>query len=539
MRLDADYHQSPQLPASPVVRRLQKRMAYWTSPAYGSTLIKDQLGRIPKGMFQQYDKLCVLKLSACTFSLTSPPFLCCHSLRFLWLDHCQEESISKDEAANEEDIRRCFQKLWVLDVRYSSSKFLSEKMMDFMAQLRELHVMGQEAFDMDTLHGRLHNIRKLRVTKSKTNSSKRTYLLSGKDKMEHLELSGNDGRMDSLSVESSSCSSLDTVIIDACVSLEEISLKGWAKPENLLLSGSFPDLCSLDLSGAAVKTLDLRAVMAPKLDELLLLDCVKLRAILWPPPPAAAAAGDGKGSGKRYLGKLRIDTTQKLEDDTGSSRSYAGCSWYICVRDARLLGSLEPVKDYFHDNDVHLDISTRMPSSSDAGSRLQAEVDQDNYYATKADVAASGMQQQQADDSAIMSTCPPAPGVSSRGCYMHIEDTTDAAAGGNNEITIPGFVCEGPKILHVHDSLFITRIACSESKWDKLEWCRVERCPKLECVFNFSSSDRDAFGKLRTIWAAHLTNARYVMDLGVGRAPVFSGFTSLHLYCCPLDPRGL
>jgi hypothetical protein len=116
-------------------------------------------------MFQQYDKLCVLKLSACRFSLSSPPFLCCNSLRFLWLDRCQEESSSTDDgAANEEDIRRCFKNLWVLDVRYSSSKFLSQKMMDFMSELRELHVMGQEEFDMDMLLGRLHNIRKLRVT---------------------------------------------------------------------------------------------------------------------------------------------------------------------------------------------------------------------------------------------------------------------------------------------------------------------------------------------------------------------------------------
>jgi hypothetical protein len=185
--------------------------------------------------------------------------------------------------------------------------------------------------------------------------------------------------------------------------------------------------------------------MPPKLDELLLLDRVKLTAILWP----KAAAAEGRGRGKRYLGKLRIDTTQKLGDDTGSNRSHAGCSWHICVREARLLGSLEHVKGYFVDNDVHLDISTRMPSSSNAGSSCK-----DNYYATKVDVAASGMQQQQADDSGMVSTCPPAPGVSSRGCYMHIEDTTDAAAaaGGNNGITIPGFICDGVKILHVHDS---------------------------------------------------------------------------------------
>jgi hypothetical protein len=72
--------------------------------------------------------------------------------------------------------------------------------------------------------------------------------------MEHLELSVNGGSMKSLSVENNTCSSLETIIIDGCVSLEEISVKGWAKPKNLLLSGSFPVLCSLDLSGTPVRT---------------------------------------------------------------------------------------------------------------------------------------------------------------------------------------------------------------------------------------------------------------------------------------------
>jgi len=156
------------------------------------------------------------------FSCTSPPFLCCHSLRFLWLDHCREESSSTDGdgVAGNEDIPRCFQELWVLDVRYSSSKLLSNTMMDFMAHLRELHVMGQQ-FDMGVLKGRLQNIRKLRVTKSHTTASYYTDmggLFSGKDKMELLDFSANSGHMTSFPAVSS-CNSLETVIINGSTSL--------------------------------------------------------------------------------------------------------------------------------------------------------------------------------------------------------------------------------------------------------------------------------------------------------------------------------
>jgi hypothetical protein len=80
-----------------------------------------------------------------------------------------------------------------------------------------------------------------------------------------------------------------------------------------------------------VKTLDLSAVTAPVLDELILLDCGKLCAILWPPE-------DKK---KRYLGKLRVDTTQKEgtaggDHGTGRSPPPTAFNWYISVRDARV-----------------------------------------------------------------------------------------------------------------------------------------------------------------------------------------------------------
>ncbi|XP_066341435.1 uncharacterized protein [Miscanthus floridulus] len=591
MRLDVGYYQSQSLP--PPVRRLPEQIPYWTSPKYGFILIRDQSGHIPKGMFLQYDKLCVLKLSGCTFSFTSPPFLCCHSLRFLWLDHCRDESSNTDGAGNQDDIRRCFQRLWVLDVRYSSSKFLSGKMMDFMAQLRELHVMGQE-FDMvDVLQGRLQNIRKLRVTKSHATASyyrDTVDLFSGKVKMELLDFSGNTGYTKSFPVVSS-CNSLETIIINGSKNLEEISLNGCATLKNLYLSGLFQQLYSLDITGTAVKTLDLSAVTAPKLDSLFLLDCGKLCAILWPP----------KDNRKRYLGKLRMDTTQKEGSDstvaatTATSTSAGGSpvefDWYISARDARILGSLAPIKDYFGPNDAHVVISTtpspspclrgdatsgnkgdRMKSSSRQQEQgtLHPHKDNSSIYADVAttfkkdtimDLQANGGD---CDDWANMCICPPPPTRTRRGqsfpltqrsvdketsqdCYICIEDemmTTTLNAG--NRINVPGFICDGAKILHMQDSLSITSIFAAPlgSSWNKLEWCRVERCPKLGCVFSpqvilegtGTSNHMDIFKKLKTMWASHLCNTRYILEHPSSEGPryrAFANLTLLHLYCCP------
>ena len=97
-------------------------------------------------IFQYFDnKLSVLKLCGRTFiSLSSPPFINCHNLKFLWLHHCQVQDTDTDTAGGEEEeamIRRCFQNLWVLDVRYTRRHgILSARLLDFMTQLRELNV---------------------------------------------------------------------------------------------------------------------------------------------------------------------------------------------------------------------------------------------------------------------------------------------------------------------------------------------------------------------------------------------------------------
>ena len=67
----------------------------------------------------------------------------------------------------EEDVRRCFQRLWVLVMHNTKcDQILSAQTLDLMTQLRELIVMGAQDWDLGQLHGRLPNIRKLRITNS-------------------------------------------------------------------------------------------------------------------------------------------------------------------------------------------------------------------------------------------------------------------------------------------------------------------------------------------------------------------------------------
>jgi len=166
--------------------------------SYGHLLVP--ASAIPNAdMFQYFDnKLSVLKLCGRTFiSLSSPPFINCDNLKFLWLDHCQVQDTDTDTAGGEEEeamIRRCFQNLWVLDVRYTRCHgILSARLLDFMTQLRELNVMGAQDWDIGQLQGQLPNIRKLRVTKSTVgcNSCSESNLLLGMNKMELLDFSGN------------------------------------------------------------------------------------------------------------------------------------------------------------------------------------------------------------------------------------------------------------------------------------------------------------------------------------------------------------
>ncbi|TVU41928.1 hypothetical protein EJB05_15488, partial [Eragrostis curvula] len=568
MQLDVEYHQDL-LPLH--LARFVERKPYWTSPACGIFLLTPTTRAIFQHSLEKI--ISVLKLSCCTINFPSFPFLCCHNLRFLWLDHCQVVKISSSTTCGagteDDDIRRCFQRLWVLDVRYTvgCDKILSAQMMDIMTHLRELNVMGAQGWDIGQLQGRLPNIRKLRVQKSTTIhcSCSEDDLFSEANKMELLDFSGNetDDSMRSLCVpgvgNSNSC--LETVIVDGYARLEKISFKGCTNLKNILLRGELDNLYALDISSTAVKTLDLTTIETLFLDELFLLDCKKLCAVMWPPK-------DKRDS--NIPGKLRIDTTQSAQptwcggqeenSSTGTLLSYipvlhgnqlmSEFDWYISLRDPRLLVSLEPVysssrKTYVEISSTNVAtgsskyertvergrmslmpmISTQQQKQSMCAliyaditmERLQQGDDESNYYAT-------GI--------GWMWPCPDAPHLPKQSCYMQIQDQ-------QGTITVPDFVIHHAKILHVKDSLSITILpssVVSGSEWHVLEWCRIERCPKLEYVFEPGHIRGQSFEyKLKTFWASQLLKAYYIWKWGEPSIVyrICDDLTYLHLDFCP------
>ncbi|TVU41773.1 hypothetical protein EJB05_15321, partial [Eragrostis curvula] len=543
MQLDVQDHRCS---LSYHLARFVESKPFWVSPTYG---FSRQI-LVPRGdMFQHYlDKLRVLKLSHCTFDFPSAPFRCCHNLRFLWLDHCQVNEINTTQGVGAEDAR-CFQRLWVLDVRYTAgcSQILSTWMMDLMTHLRELKVVGVQKWDMGQLQGRLPNLRKLRVQESSIDCScSENDLFSEANKMELLDFSGNktSASMKSLCGPGvgSNNSCLETVTVGCTGWLINVSFKGCINLKNILLSGW---VGTLDISNTAVKTLDLAKTYIHSLDELNLLCCEKLCAIKWPP-------GENKSQDKP--GKLRIDTTQSSaqparcgkqsyeeSNSMGSLSSIAVLhgnqpvsrfDWYISVRDARLLLSLEPV--YSSSRKIFVEISSTIvatgASEHESGSRSLMPVlgAQQQKQPVCALIYADVNQQHGDDDSnreapgttVRMWPCPDSPRLPKESCYIHIQDQRGA-------IIIPDFVTVCTKILHVKDSLSITILPSSpgwSSEWLALEWCRIERCPKLESVFGRSSW----YYSVRILWASQLPKARCIWKGG----QVVRLLTYLHLDFC-------
>lgn len=94
---------------------------------------------------------------------------------------------------------------------------------------------------------------------------------------------------------------------------------------------------------------------------------------------------------------------------------------------------------------------------------------------------------------------------------------------GGEEETIPGIICDIARILHMHDSSSITSIPVPApikeyyGTWASLHWCRVKRCPNLECVFftapkSYQAPDTNLFQHLGTFWASRLLKAHCIWN---------------------------
>ncbi|TVU41941.1 hypothetical protein EJB05_15502, partial [Eragrostis curvula] len=355
IQLDVDfYHQY--VPSSPLTRFVESK-PYWTSPTYGFIQILDGVNISNGGTFQNYFcTLSVLKLLNCTFNFPSAPFRYCHNLTFLWLDRCQVVEISTTDGVGTEDadIRWCFQRLWVLDLRYmvGCDHILSAWMMDLMTHLRELKVVGVRDWDMGQLQGRLPNICKLRVQKYTAIhcSCSEDDLFSEKNKMELLDFSGNEtsDSMKSLCGPrvGKSNTSLGIIIIDRCTgSLEKISFRGCTNLKNILLRGWHANLYTLDISGTAVKILDFTTT------EIYYLGSTSFIVRSF-----AQSCGHQKTKREQAEEGSSPGTSLSSIAVLHGNHLVSKFDRYISVRDARLLASLEPV--YSYSRKIYVEISS-------------------------------------------------------------------------------------------------------------------------------------------------------------------------------------
>jgi len=177
---------------------------------------------LPHEMFQQSERLHVLKLSGCKFSFYLPPFRCCHSLRFLGLDHCEDQG--REEGGKQgRPIMEAFENLWVLDISHTDWKFdLSQDLTEQKASnIREVHIKKGRIWCRHLAWRRLQNLRKLRVIEP--TSSWETGKEDEFTNMEKLELLGLSGNSTIQVLPSlSSTTSLRTLVLDGCVGLDHV-----------------------------------------------------------------------------------------------------------------------------------------------------------------------------------------------------------------------------------------------------------------------------------------------------------------------------
>ncbi|SPT15769.1 unnamed protein product [Triticum aestivum] len=533
---------------------------------------------LPVSMFQhsQSSKLRVLHLSHCTFSFASPPFFNCVQLRLLHLDHCRN-NIAKEKHPSPNENISCFQKLWVLDLRYTEWYWLlSEKMKTVMVELREFNVEGVKHGSISDLCGGRPSLVILRVTADPVHTE-------NEDTNNQAQFP-NMSSTNSVTIPSyinnvlppwlESFSFINKAATDAKIS--SISFRGCSQLKNILLRGNLGSLEELDLSGTLVKTLDLREVESQNLKRLMLLDCERLRAILWPP----------EDKRRWVLEKLQINTVQSAspsqnnwEEKIKEASPTAGSSsiltfgasplgtrriasfdfnWYISVVDPRLMRSLLPFQRYIEQAFVYMEIDSSPASGAAVGGcqvaqgiRSQQQIAQAQYVYAR-DVYQEDPQAVSAIEGVIswMWACPPTPTPLPRDWYFHMQDEEKMERGSlqqqhnarriNTGVCLaPVWMCDNARMLYVHDSYSTTCIPCPQSSdWWYLKWCRVERCPKLCSVFATPqlSDARNIFWRLHTFWASQLPMACYVWNWSTIYQPKGSSFEDLvflHLDYCP------
>ncbi|TVU43707.1 hypothetical protein EJB05_10195, partial [Eragrostis curvula] len=534
---------------------------------------------LPNDLMEQCSNLRVLILSYCAFNFVSPLFQHCQTLRFLGLDHCINNNTTELETKEYTSAKwACLHSLWVLDLRYTDwGEIVSQENMDLMGNIMELNIEGFMCHQFTSqLEGRLPNLERLRIVKPLRPAEASKDINNsfvGKANLEVLDLSGNND-MENLPTSLSKARNLQVLVLDGCDGLENvvlanpllrsfsfdgygpahnwtsmvelppessrpkcpsnvgkkkdvktsvISLEGCIQLENLFLRG-LPNLEELDLSGCAIKILDLETMVTdvPRLKRLFLLGCEQLRAIRW-------GSYEDK---QRELELLCIDTRpgrvpRCARPSIAHSKSF-GLQVHVITADARFTRSLWiPIVKSWKKKLIDI----RITSSNICGERSSEEMSKLPYDQKYHVVPAARLYNDVFNSDAVtLMDAFPEPPTSQLDRHIEIGEG-GRNVGGEMEVydsyvgNLNSLMNNYIDSLHVHDTSASTAMASTYIC--DLKWCRVERCPRLDPVF-----PRRAYPSvLETILASHLLMAHCIWSKGPPEQPWRYGFASLrHLH---------
>ncbi|XP_037480208.1 uncharacterized protein LOC119357314 [Triticum dicoccoides] len=506
---------------------------------------------LPNGMFHQSDKLRVLKLCHCSFSFSSPPFHSCLNLRFLGLDSCKDQQA---EEPKKQDMTTMdfFKSLWVIDICNTDWDLPSspERIEQMSANIREVHIKNGRFWYIIFALGQLQNLRKLRVIDPTCSCE-----TGGKDEFTVLP-------------SLSRSTSLKTLVLDGCVGLEHveglppslesfslharprkdnykeakisrISMAGCARLSDFTLRGSLPNLEELDLSSTRVKTLDLttQVVQAPNLQQIILLECLQLRAIIWPE------------EGLPTLTVLHIDSS-------ASPAQTKPPEVYVTIMDIGFFQSLvlqSNVRFCWKSNRYHLNLCVPCTVNVKGQSYMKDKMGPcnsgkimgppqpksltPNTYNTYIDVSIDNIIIDHDYNNGMQ--------FQPLGSHVEIGDGISFIRTDNKRgVKAIIFVMNKAESLHAHDNSCITTtipehmmsIGNEKLTWRHLKSCHMVRCPKMHTAFSIIN-DYCNFEELVNFWAADLPMTHCIWSKErtwyLRDHISFAKLQSIHLFSCP------
>ncbi|XP_051228544.1 uncharacterized protein [Lolium perenne] len=494
--------------------------------------------KLKNDIFQLASNLRVLKLCKCNFDFTSPPFRCCHNLRFLWLDHCT--NTREDQGG-----WPFFPNMLVLDIRFTNIPLLQETI-EVMTNLREVNTKGVSWRMINHAWKKLQNLHKLRVTESSDVITADNCSSMDMMNLELLDLSGNS-HMDSLPTMSPA-GNLKMLVLDGCSSLEHVALEGappllesfsfdgygpakrWThpielpKPElrpksrtrlvqeakvrrislkgcarlcNIFLRG-LPNLEELDLSGTTIQALDLSVMDVPGLKKIFLVGCEQLKSLSW-------------SGTNRSLGVIHVDTrrnTRSVFDREEQMSSQV----LMAFTDGRFIWSFIYILYWCTRciSKIHIHISSTIQAQVNITKGIMAIVPSlEGLVPTRPFLPYKDIVLNK-DIVALSSLVWDHRQLYPLGGHLEIGEGSHHLDNLDKNEDSRSFINSMVESLHVHDSISITTILPGVTRhWVKLKWCHVERCCKLHTVFPSWGGYR-SFESLRIFSASDLPVVYYI-----------------------------